>query len=75
MEVAQETARLPRWTYIFDQLNDNGVKSVQPKDAQDMIRKGYVGDSYSPLNLLSSSLVSLTSSWNGAGRFGVTVES
>ena len=31
-----------RWDLIFDQLNENNVKSVKAKEAQDLIKKGYV---------------------------------
>ncbi|CAL5219640.1 g1516 [Coccomyxa viridis] len=42
VEVAQETLRLPRWDYIFDQLNENNVKSIKAKEAEQLIKKGYV---------------------------------
>ena len=32
-----------RWDYIFDQLNENNVKSIKAKEARDLIKKGYVG--------------------------------
>ena len=44
VEVAQETARFPRWDIIFDQLNDNSVKSVKATEARDLMNKGYVSN-------------------------------
>ena len=45
VEVAQETARFPRWDIIFDQLNENTVKSVKATEARDLMDKGYVSKS------------------------------
>ncbi|CAK0762275.1 hypothetical protein CVIRNUC_002941 [Coccomyxa viridis] len=42
VEVAQETARFPRWDIIFDQLNENSVKSVKATEARGLMDKGYV---------------------------------
>ena len=52
VEVAQETARLPRWDIMFNQLNENGVKSIRAKEAQQLIKKGYVSETILPLLLL-----------------------
>ena len=57
VEVAQETARLPRWDIMFNQLNENGVKSIRAKEAQQLIKKGYVSETSLPLLLLYFSYV------------------
>ena len=42
-----------RWDYIFDQLNENNVKSIKAKEAADLIKKGYVSPITSSLPHLS----------------------
>ena len=59
VEVAQETARFPRWDLIFDQLNENSVKSVKATEARGLMDKGYVSKSPTPTALPTDVLCSV----------------
>ena len=59
VEVAQETARFPRWDKIFDQLNENSVKSVKATEARGLMDKGYVSKSPTSTALPSDVLCSV----------------
>jgi hypothetical protein len=41
-----DTARLPRWEYIFDQLAEKGWKTIRPLEAEKLLKKDYVSSRF-----------------------------